>query len=86
MKGAMIALAVFAIGCVPDEIHQQQMAADQAQIRELLAYAGELQTQIAAILATQRMLEIVCALNGVLLAVCLGVLWVRARRKGGTCT
>ena len=86
MRYVTIALLLLTSSCVPDDVHQQQIAADQARISELLAYAGELQNQIASILATQRVLEIVCIVNGLLLAGCLGVLWVRGRRKGGTCT
>jgi hypothetical protein len=86
MRYATIALLFLTSGCVPNDVHQQQVAADQARISELLAYAGELQNQMASILATQRVLEIVCIVNALLLAVCLGVLWLRGRRKGATCT
>ena len=52
---------------------------------ELLVKVAELQNQIAAILGTQRILEGVCVLNGVLAAVCLSLLWLRTRRRRGIC-
>ena len=86
MRKLWIPLLVLTGACVPDEVHQQQMAADQARISELLARVAELQNQTASVMATQRTLEVVCWVNGLLLAVCLLVLSVRARRKGGPCT
>ncbi len=73
----LITLSLFLAGCVPDEVHRQ----DQARISELLARIAELQNEVAAVLATQRILEIAVVVNGVLVAVCLAVLWLRTRRR-----
>ena len=73
----LITVVVFLTGCVPDEVHRQ----DQARISELLSRISELQNEVAAVLATQRLLEVAVVVNGVLLAVCLAVLWLRTRRR-----
>ena len=74
---AYLALPLIAAGCVPDEVHRQ----DQARISELLGRISELQNEVAAVLATQRVLEIAVIVNGLLVAVCLATLWLRTRRR-----
>jgi outer membrane murein-binding lipoprotein Lpp len=77
LRMTLTALPILLAGCVPAEVHRQ----DQARISELLARIAELQNEVASVLATQRMLEIAVVVNGVLLAVCLAVLWLRTRRR-----
>ncbi len=65
-------------GCVPETVYE----ADQIRISELMAQAQELQNALNTITATQRVLEIVCIVNGLLLALCVAMLWKR-RKIGG---
>ncbi len=79
MRRLIVALPLLLAGCVPDEVHE----ADQQRIAELLAHVAELQNQVASLLASQRVLEIVCVVNGLLVAICITTVWLRARKKGG---
>ena len=66
-------------GCVPDSVNQ----ADRAQIAGQMARINELQNHLSAVTSTTTLLEVVCVTNGLLLAVCLVLLWARSRKKGG---
>ena len=79
MKYLLFPLLLLVAGCVPEEVHQ----ADRAQIAEHLAHINELQGQLSAVTATTRLLEVACVVNGMLVALCIAVMWKRSRKKGG---
>ena len=82
MRNAMFPLLLLLAGCVPDEIHRQ----DQVRIFEHMSRIAELQNQVSAVMGIQRILEGACIVSGLLLAVCVAVLWLRAKKKGTPCS
>lgn len=83
LRSSLAALLLLT-GCVPHSVHEERIAADQKRMAEQAAHINELHSQVEAVSATGRILEGVCIVNGVLLAVCLATLWRRSRSRGGS--
>ena len=84
MKRLIVISLLLLAGCVPEEVHQERIETDQARIQELQVQTAELQNALSSTSATVRSLELAVMVNGLLLAICLAVLWIRSKRKEAT--